>query len=56
MIQLGAKVLHSMADYVFVAATAILVAGFNVPVPFAMIGMGAVAIWWHRPRKAPPSP
>jgi chromate transporter len=56
MIQLGAKVLGSFADYVFVAVTAILVAGLRVPVPLAMIGMGAVAIWWHRPRKAPPSP
>ncbi len=56
MIQLGAKVLGSLADYVFVAATAILVAGFGVPVPFAMIGIGAIAIWWHRPRKAPPLP
>jgi chromate transporter len=56
MIQLGGKVLHSFADYVFVAATALLVAGLGVPVPFAMIGMGAVAIWWHRPRKTLPSP
>jgi chromate transporter len=56
MVQLGAKVLSGFADYVFVAVTAILVAGFRVPVPLAMIGMGAIAIWWHRPRKAPPSP
>ena len=56
MVQLGAKVLHGFADYVFVAATALLVAGFQVPVPLAMIGMGAIAIWWHRPRKAPRSP
>jgi chromate transporter len=56
MVQLGAKVLSGLADYIFVAATAVLVAGFQVPVPLAMIGMGAIAIWWHRPRKAPPSP
>ena len=37
---------------------AALVAGFDVPVPYALVGIGAVAIWWHRPRpgrdKAPP--
>jgi chromate transporter len=51
MVQLGAKALSDLADYVFVAITAALVAGFHVPVPVALIGMGAVAIWWHRPRK-----
>jgi len=50
MVQLGAKTLAGFADYVFVAVTALLVAGLGVPVPFAMIGVGAVAIWWHRPR------
>ncbi len=53
MIQLGAKTLDGFADYVFVAVTALLVAGLGVPVPFALIGVGAVAIWWHTPRKRP---
>ena len=50
MIQLGAKTLEGVADYVFVAVTTLLVAGLGVSVPFALIGVGAVAIWWHRPR------
>lgn len=54
MVQLGAKVLKGFADYVFVLATAAAVALFHVPVPYALIVAGAVAIWWHRPRKNAP--
>ena len=50
MVQLGAKVLKTAADYVFVLATAAAVAGFGVQVPYALVIAGAVAIWWHRPR------
>ena len=50
MVQLGAKVLKTAADYVFVLATAAAVAGFGVNVPYALVVAGAVAIWWHRPR------
>ena len=50
MVQLGAKVLKSFADYVFVLATAAAVAGFGVQVPYALVVAGAIAIWWHRPR------
>jgi chromate transporter len=50
LVQLGAKTLKTPADYVFVAATAAAVAFFKVPVPYALIVAGIVAIWWHRPR------
>jgi chromate transporter len=50
MVQLGAKVLKTAADYVFVLATAAAVAGFGIQVPYALVVAGAVAIWWHRPR------
>ena len=57
-VQLGAKMLYEIADYVFVAITIVLVAFLHVQVLYAMIGVGAVAIWWHRPRKgtAPHAP
>jgi chromate transporter len=51
MVQLGSKVLKGAADYVFVLATAAAVAGFRVQVPFVLLAAGAVAIWWHRPRR-----
>lgn len=50
-IQLGSKMLYEIADYVFVAITIVLVAFLHVSVLYALIGVGAVAIWWHRPRK-----
>jgi chromate transporter len=51
MVQLGSRVLKGLADYVFVLATAAAVAGFGVPVPYALLAAGALAIWWHRPRR-----
>ncbi|OFX04309.1 MAG: hypothetical protein A3D94_18345 [Alphaproteobacteria bacterium RIFCSPHIGHO2_12_FULL_66_14] len=50
-VQLGAKMLYEIADYVFVAITIVLVAFLHVSVLYALVGVGAVAIWWHRPRK-----
>lgn len=50
LFQLGAKTLKQRFDYVVVAVTAALVAGAGVSVPFALIGVGAFAIWWYRPR------
>ena len=51
MVQLGARALSALADYVFAAATAVAVAFLDVPVPVALVGIGAVAIWWNRPRR-----
>ena len=55
MVQLGSKVLAEIADYFFVALTAVLVALLHVPVLYALVGVGALAIWWHRPRKPGPA-
>ena len=54
LVQLGAKVLVEIADYAFVALTAVLVGFLQVPVLYALVGVGALAIWWHRPRKSGP--
>ncbi len=54
MVQLGAKVLKTPADYLFVVVTAAAVAFFKVPVPYALLAAGAFAIWWHRPRDRGP--
>lgn len=51
LVQLGAKVLGEIADYAFVVLTAVLVAFLHVPVLISLVGVGALAIWWHRPRK-----
>jgi len=51
MVQLGSRVLKGLADYVFVLATATAVAGFGVPVPYALLAAGAIGLWWPRPRR-----
>lgn len=51
LVQIAAKALKTWDDYLFVAITALAVAGLGVPVPYALIGIGALAIWWKRPRK-----
>jgi chromate transporter len=51
MVQLGSKVLNGFADYVIMLGTAAAVAGFGVSVPYALLAAGAIAIWWHRPRR-----
>jgi chromate transporter len=50
LVQVGAKALTRAADYVIAAVTAAAIVFLNVPVLYAMVGMGVVAIWWNRPR------
>ncbi|HZQ00896.1 MAG TPA: chromate transporter [Reyranella sp.] len=50
LVQVGAKALSRTADYVFAGATAAAIVFLHVPVLYALIGMGTVAIWWNRPR------
>ncbi len=50
LVQLGRRTVKAFADLLFAAGTAGLVAGFHMQVPLALIGVGALAIWWHRPR------
>ncbi len=50
LVQVGAKALTSATDYVFAGLTAAAVVFLHVPVLYALIGMGALAIVWNRPR------
>lgn len=52
VVQLGKKSLDSSADFIFVAVTVVAVMALHVSVPVALLGVGAAAILWHRPRPA----
>jgi chromate transporter len=48
--QIAKKALAGAADVAFVLATAAAVSVFHVKVFHALVVLGAVSIWWHRPR------
>ena len=50
LVQVGAKALTTYTDYVFVGLTAAAVFFFHVPVLYALLAFGVIAIWWNRPR------
>lgn len=54
-VQIGRKALAGAGDLVFVLATAAAVSLFHLKVPYVLLAVGAVAIWWHRPRAAAPT-
>lgn len=53
-VQVAQKALAGIGDLVFVAVTAAAVSVFHLGVPHVLLAVGAVAIWWHRPRRASP--
>jgi chromate transporter len=53
-VQIGRKVLTRMDDLVFVALAVIGVNVFHRSVLVVLAGLGALAIWWHRPRAEAP--
>lgn len=54
-VQIAKKALGSVADVVFVLATAAAVSLFHVKVFHALLVLGALSIWWHRPRADGPA-
>lgn len=48
--QLGRRSLDRLGDLVFVGLAAAGVAVFHLPVPYVLLGVGALAIFWYRPR------
>ena len=53
-VQIGRKVLTRMDDLVFVALAVVGVNVFHLSVLVVLAGLGALAIWWHRPRAEAP--
>jgi chromate transporter len=51
VIQLGKKSLDGHMDLVFIAMTVIAVNHFHLSVLWALLGVGIIAILWHRPRE-----
>jgi len=55
-VQLGRKVITRIDDLAFVALAVIGVNVLHVPVLVVLAVVGALAIWWHRPRSQAPPP
>jgi chromate transporter len=49
-VQLGRRSLHHIYDLVFVALAVIGVNRLHLSVPYVLLGVGALAIFWYRPR------
>jgi chromate transporter len=54
VMQLSKKSLDGRIDLVFIGLTVIAVNHFHLSVLWALLGVGFIAILWHRPRKAKP--
>lgn len=52
-VQVGRKSLKRLDDLAFVMITVAGVSIFHFPVPYVLLAVGAVSIWWHRPRRTP---
>jgi chromate transporter len=58
-LQLGRRSLQHAYDVVFVALAVIGIHWLRLAVPWVLLGVGALAVWWYRPRpeqKAEPGP
>lgn len=50
--QLGRKSISRVGDLLFVALAVLGINVFHLQVPWVLLGVGALAILWHRPRRA----
>lgn len=50
--QLGRKSISRLGDLAFVALAVLGIHVFHLQVPWVLLGVGALAILWHRPRRA----
>ena len=51
-VQLGRKSLNGLYDLVFIGLAVIGVNRLHLSVPYVLLGVGALAIFWYRPRRA----
>jgi chromate transporter len=49
-VQLGQNLLKHVSDFAFAALTVLLVHWLHVSILVALLGVGALAIWWYRPQ------
>ena len=49
-VQLGQNLLKRISDFAFAALTVLLVHWLHMSILVALLGVGALAIWWYRPR------
>lgn len=55
-VQIGRKSLRGISDFGFVALAVIGVNLLHLPVPYVLFGVGALAVWWYRPRSGGKEP
>ena len=51
-VQLGQGLLKRTSDFIFVLLTVLLVHWLHVSAMVVLLGVGAVAVWWYRPRRS----
>lgn len=56
VVQLAKRSLKGRADFVFIGLTVLAINRFHFSVPETLLGVGLLAILWHRPRAAPAAP
>lgn len=50
-VQLGRKSVDGLYDLIFVALAVVGVDRLHLSIPYVLLGVGALAIFWHRPRR-----
>ena len=56
IVQLGQKSLTYVSDFIFVLVTVLAVNQLHLSVPRVLLGVGLIAVLWHRPAHAPRNP
>lgn len=51
-VQLGQSLLKRTSDFIFVLLTVLLIHWLHVSVVVVLVGVGAFAVWWYRPRRS----